>query len=234
MKISENFYKRIPRFCEHYFWNDGNEYLNTISSFFMTYFGILGLFKYSDSLMINILYGFLVSNGFYSALNHWYGIEGWAYVDSLTMILPVSIGLILIINLYLEYHKIAANYKMFFYILYPIIIYLPIIIHRYTNVFPYLFTIMALSLCLFIPVALSIKENENILNLAIGDFIKGLLYFLVGAILWILTEPKCRCKETSIEYKKKLGSLCLHVLWHLFAGYGFYLMINAFDIIVSV
>ena len=57
----------------------------------MTYFGLLGLLKYSENVIVNILYGFLVSNGFYSALNHWHGIEGWAYADSLTMILPVSI-----------------------------------------------------------------------------------------------------------------------------------------------
>ena len=45
----------MPRFYEHYYWTYGNEYLNTITSFIMTVFGIMGLLKSNYLIITNIL-----------------------------------------------------------------------------------------------------------------------------------------------------------------------------------
>ncbi|VVU94365.1 Ceramidase [seawater metagenome] len=239
MKFKKDFWLSTPRFCEHYFWESGNEYLNTISSLAITFFGLYGLLQYSTFFMVNLLYGFLFSNGIFSALNHWHGIDGWAYADALTMILPVSLGLILIFDMYNQFHSIIGISKIISFILYPLLIYVPIILHKYTDIFSYLFLVLALSLLSFIPVVLSIKNNVSPINAAIATsamyrFLKGTFLVILGAGLWFSTEPKCHCPKTDPEKKKRLGKLCFHVMWHIFAGWGFYLMISAFDIVQKI
>lgn len=239
MIFSQDFYKKMPRFCEHYYWTDGNEYLNTVTSFIMTAFGIMGLLKSNNLIITNILYSFLFSNGFFSALNHWYAYEGWRYADSLTMILPVSIGLITIIYIYQVNNNLSNMSNIMLYILYPPIVYVPIIIHKYTNIFSTLFAVLTLLLTLFVPISRSLEQyndinNKKIIDNSITNFYTGFIFFLIGALLWILTEPKCRCKSINIEIKKKLGGLGLHILWHLFAGYAFYLMIESFNTVLNI
>ncbi len=242
MKFSKDFWLCTPRFCEYYFWESGKEYLNTISSLAITFFGLYGLLQYSPFFMVNLLYGFLFSNGIFSALNHWYGIDGWAYADSLTMILPVSLGLILIFNMYNQFHSVVGIGKIISFILYPMLIYIPVILHKYTNIFSYLFLVLALSLLSFIPVVLSIKNkltpisavSAALAGSAMNKFLKGSVLVIIGAILWFSTEPQCQCKETDPEKKKRLGKLCFHVMWHILAGWGFYLMISSFDMVNTI
>lgn len=240
MKLSDDFYNSVPRFCEYYFW-DKKEYLNTITSLAISFFGVYGLLLKSPFIVINILYALLVSNGIASALNHWYGNKGWRYVDSLIMLISVIIGIVLIICLYLQFHTltILPVYKLITYLFISVLIYLPIVLHKYTSVFDYLFLFLSLSLLLFIPVVNSIKpfvtiDICNVLNLAIIKFIKGALWVGLGAILWFITEPKCFCTTVSDETKSHLGGMFFHILWHFFAGFGFYLMINSFNMVQSV
>lgn len=79
--------KKVPRFCEHYFRDDGIEYMNSLSALLISGIGVYGLMNNSPFFLINMLYSFLVLNGICSSLNHWYGIEGWSYADGATMLL---------------------------------------------------------------------------------------------------------------------------------------------------
>ena len=114
------------KFCESHLWTDKKEYLNTLSSLAITGFGFYGLFNNSPNFIINLLYSFLISNGIFSALNHWYGVDGWKYADGLSMLLSVSMGLLYLLNLMVNYSLISSSILKLVYIFAPLILFIPI------------------------------------------------------------------------------------------------------------
>ena len=56
MKFNKDFWLCTPRFCEYYFWESGKEYLNTLSSLAITFFGLYGLLQYSQIKRQSVLW----------------------------------------------------------------------------------------------------------------------------------------------------------------------------------
>ncbi len=237
-KIDE-FKSEVDKFCESHLWEDKKEYFNTLSALVISGFGFYGLSNNSSNFIINLLYSFLISNGIFSALNHWYGIDGWKYADGLTMLLPVSIGLLYLLNFMTTYSLISGSILKLVYILAPLILFIPIFMEKYSNIFEIVFLIISLSLLSFIPIALKIKnlvlqKNHYIIDFALQRFKRGALFVVIVAILWFGSEPFCKCQDISNRTKKLIAMTCTHVFWHIFSGYGFYLMIDSFDRIASL
>ena len=76
-------------FCEASIYSSGNnpEYMNSLSSLFITFIGINGLFKKYNLLNIILLYSTLVVNGITSLFYHYYNTIGWGLMDRMSMIL---------------------------------------------------------------------------------------------------------------------------------------------------
>ena len=87
---------------DHYFCegklNGLPEYYNAFSSLFITYFGLLGLHKTKNELIIQIIYSLLTVNGISSFMYHWTGNIGFALYDEYPMILSLFLGNIYVDN----------------------------------------------------------------------------------------------------------------------------------------
>ena len=233
--FNNNFWNNVPRFCEHYFWNDGKEYMNTLSALFISGLGLYGLYNNSPSFLINLLYSFLILNGIFSSLNHWYEVEGWSYADGATMLLPVTLGIILISNMYFDYFKIKGTLNIIRYIIYPILIFIPLFLQIYTNYFIQTFLFLSLLLFSFIPVVLKIGKNKNMnFSKEIKLFLKGAGLVIIAAGFWFYTEPICLSKVSNPNLIKFYSKLFFHVIWHILSALGFYFMIDSFDNFLKV
>ena len=95
----KNFFEKVDNFCEGYIHE--KEYLNSVTALFIAYLGYYGINKKNDDI-INLLFSLLFSNGIFSTLNHYYNIDGFSYLDGLTMILSITIGNLQIYELFLK------------------------------------------------------------------------------------------------------------------------------------
>ena len=75
------------------------EYLNSITSLFIVFFGIYGLYN-STNIILDILYNILIILGFGSISYHFTGTIGWGLLDEIPMILSIFIGIIFVDTLY--------------------------------------------------------------------------------------------------------------------------------------
>lgn len=223
----KNFFKKIETFCEGHIHE--KEYINTISALFISYLGYYGINKNNDNI-INLLFSLLFSNGIFSALNHYYNVEGYSYLDGLTMILPITIGNLHIYQLFLKKLSSWDNIYKLFYLIFPSLTYLSITIQAFTKHFDYLFLSLSLLLIGFVPL-INNYSNEYHIVLIKENFIKGCLFIIIAAGLWFYSEPKCVSKNVSKKQKKKIAKLHLHGIWHILSGYGFYILIHCMNLI---
>jgi hypothetical protein len=236
-KINKNFYDKTDGFCEKYLWDNKKEYLNTITSLIISYFGLFGITQNDSNFNTDVLYSFLIVNGAFSGLNHWYNYKGWSYLDGITMMLPVTFGNLVIYKFFLNELSSDKNIEKLFYILYPTSAYLVLTLDLFASNFKYIFLGLSLALLGFIPLAIEYKGKYDLdyqkscIDDIIANFIKGVLFVSIGAGLWFYSEPKCENKNIDPKIKKKLANMHLHSAWHIFSGYGFYLIIYSNDMI---
>ena len=74
------------------------EYLNSITSLFIVFFGTYGLYK-STNIILDILYNILIILGIGSISYHFTGTIGWGLLDEIPMILSIFIGIIFVNSL---------------------------------------------------------------------------------------------------------------------------------------
>jgi len=207
----------IGEFCEKKIWGSHPEWLNCLSSFFISYIPYIGLrySKFHSKKNKNIL-SLLYIGGFSAFLYHWNGYYISKHLDEVPMILSIWLGL----------HKILSINRLNIFIQYILNMYFIILlsinsIPNFNNYFPLLFSLPCL---LLIPLLLRYficlshycpKDNINI-----GRYccFKGMLLSISGASAWILSENYCH-------------PLLIfgHSYWHLFFTLGIFYIITSID-----
>lgn len=203
-----NFNAFDHNFCESTIYSNGAhpEYLNSLSSLYITFIGLNGLFKPKLSILLKMVYSSLTINGLASCLYHYYNSIGFGILDRMSMIL------IAYTSMYLLIEPICFGYKNCLNIL--LALYFTLIL-TFTGLhnelaFNILFAGFLLSLIFFINL---INAPTHII--LIGKL--GIKYILCSCIFWLCTEALC-AKIGFIKY------LFGHVFWHIFVSYGGYLI----------
>jgi hypothetical protein len=223
-----DFFAFDHNFCESLVYATGQhpEYLNSISSLFITLIGLNGLFKPNINFYIQMLYSALAVNGVTSCFYHWFNSIGWGLLDRMSMIL-IALSSTVLFMVHLDkfikldkwnqsQSKFLINLSHLFVTCYFTIL-LTISGLHLENVFNILFGLFLASLLVFMMIINKHKTNLHI-PLQIIDFgWSGIKYISLSGIFWIGTENLC----THIWFVKYLFG---HVLWHVFVSYGGYLL----------
>ena len=205
-------------FCESTIYSTERhpEYLNTVSSLFITFIGLNALFKKPQlSIFLTIMYSCLVVNGVLSFLYHYYNSIGYGLLDRMSMVL---LGLSTSYVCYTTIKNLVFTFSFFV----DMLIHLSIVayysflltiagLHKEV-VFNTLFTVFLGSIALYVYVVRNHVER-NIISLGW----KGVRYIFASAIFWITTEGLC---DHFFFIKYLFG----HVWWHVFVSYGGYLV----------
>jgi len=221
-----NFNSFDHNFCESTIYSNEQhpEYINSLSSLFISLIGVIGLSKPNINLLLVTLYSSLIVNGVTSCLYHYYNSIGWGLMDRMSMILIAFSSINLFINninriLIIDRWK---NIKFINYTINIIItIYFTILftiagLHMETQ-FNIMFGLFLISLYIFI-----LLINRHYIKLRIPYEIvllgwKGIMYISLSGIFWIITENLCN-KFIIIKY------LFGHMWWHFFVSYGGYMI----------
>ena len=230
-----NFNNYDHNFCESSIYSNNKhpEYINALSSLFITFIGINALVKQLvyrergyelNSFLHSILYSALIVNGITSSLYHYYNNIGWGLMDRISMII-IAMSSVILFQSIINSILILKKYK-------NIIIINNIINIIITSYFTILFTIAGLhmeslfnimfSFFLIFLVFMVYIINTHFIMLEIPYQLvilsnRGILYVTISGIFWIITELLCN-KFTFIKY------LFGHVWWHIFVSYGGYLI----------
>lgn len=229
-----NFNNYDHNFCESSIYSNDKhpEYINALSSLFITFIGINALLKqlvYSErgyeinSFLHSILYSALTVNGITSSLYHYYNNIGWGLMDRMSMIIIAMSSVILfqsIINsiLILEKYKniIINNIINIIITSYFTILFTIAGLHM-ESLFNIMFSFFLIFLVFMVYI---INKYYKMLEIPYQLVIlsnRGILYVTISGIFWIITELLCN-KFTFIKY------LFGHVWWHIFVSYGGYLI----------
>ena len=188
------------------------EYLNAISSLFITFVGLNGMRKPHLTIILSLTYACLSVNGILSFMYHYYNSIGYGLLDRMSMVLlalnttymftrsvinqPTIIANILIISYYSMLLTVAGLHKeILFNIMFGLFL---------LSIVCYMYTIQLLS--------------DNIIPLKIHNIgWRGVRYIVYSGIFWVGTESLCY-QFSFIKY------LFGHVWWHVFVSYGGYLV----------
>jgi hypothetical protein len=212
------FHQFDHNFCESTIYSTERhpEYLNTVSSLFITFIGLNALFrKHQLSIFLTIMYSCLAVNGVLSFLYHYYNSIGYGLLDRMSMVL---LGLSTSYVCYTTIKNLVFTFGFFV----DMLIHLSIVayysflltiagLHKEV-VFNTLFTVFLASIALYVYVVRKHVERDII---SLGW--KGVRYIFASAIFWITTEGLCG-HFFFIKY------LFGHVWWHVFVSYGGYLV----------
>jgi len=221
---SINFNIYDHNFCESkiYALNQHPEYLNSLSSLFITFIGINALMKHNHSFLLSLLYSSLVINGITSFFYHYYNTIGWGLLDRMSMVIIAmsSINLFISnINRIIEIDRLEyidrIKYINCITISYFTILFTVAGLHMET-LFNIIFGIFLGSLIIFVYL---IDRNYKLkIPHTITLFAwKGIKYIAISGVFWIVTENLCN-EYGFVKY------LFGHVWWHIFVSYGGYLI----------
>jgi hypothetical protein len=210
------FYKKEEGFCESQLYTP--EYINSVTSLSISYFGYYGL-KYNNHNNTNayLLYSILIINGIMSFLYHWTNYLGFGYLDRLTMVLIMYPSLTSCINEISYLYNYNKKYLLFAGQTYITTI-LIFTTFNNKNIFNFLFGIFLLSITYFM--ILINRKRFNIdyrLSQLINNGVIGILLIYFAIISWLITEILC-------DYFWFLKYSQGHALWHIFIGFGGYLI----------
>jgi len=208
-----NFTEYDHDFCEASIYNNGAEYVNSISALFISFIGLFGLYYNSyHSVNIDMLYYTLIINGIASCIYHHTHYIGWGLLDRYSMIYISTYCY----NIFLE--LLITKKRFIFHILqFSIVIYLTILsaitgLHN-ELLFNNLFGFFLFSILIFI-VTCSIMYT-NVPQVIINYSYKGLLYITLAGVSWIITENLC---SDYVIMKYLYG----HFIWHVGVSLGGY------------
>jgi hypothetical protein len=213
-------------FCESqiYSTEPHPEYLNSISSLFITFIGVIALSRSNINFLLSLLYSSFIVNGITSCFYHYFNSIGWGLLDRMSMILIAFASL----NLFI------VNINKFF------------IINNCRNITFYNKLSTIILICYFtILLTIAGLHIESLFNIMFGLFLGSLIIFMyfitqyhiqlyipyrlillgwrgikfisLSGVFWIITENLCH-KYWFIPY------LFGHVWWHIFVSYGGYLI----------
>ncbi len=221
-----DFYNFDHNFCESVIYSVGPhpEYLNAISSLFITFIGVNALIKPSCNFFLQILFSALAINGITSCFYHWFNNIGWGLLDRMSMVLIAMASTYLFMS-HLDKFIILDKWKnvkllmssihllvcSYFTVLFTIAG-----LHLET-VFNILFGLFLASLIVFMKLVDKHQHNLKIPNQIVNYGWTGIKSVTLSGIFWIVTENLCN-KIWFIKY------LFGHVWWHVFVSYGGYLI----------
>ena len=193
------------------------EYLNSITSLFIVFFGVYGLYN-STNIILDILYNILIILGFGSISYHFTGTIGFGLLDEIPMILCIFIGIIFVDTLYYKNKFDTFNhhrkFKLFSYLLIMILFIISNSMANFRLIFPYLFLFTVSYL--YYKTYLLVKDLPNFLKpKVIYPITFSILTITLSGFIWWSTESLCNKLNKTIVL---LG----HPLWHFFVGHGFY------------
>lgn len=214
-----NFNSYDHNFCESSIYSIGQhpEYLNAISSLFITFIGLNGLRKPHLSYILSSVYSCLIVNGILSYNYHYYNSIGFGLLDRMSMVLLGLNTTFMFVNSLKQLTIISTRMTKMINV--SVITYYSILLTvaglHMEIVFNIMFGLFLFSLIFFMYI-INIHAKEHYIQeriLSIGW--KGVQYIVFSAIFWIATEILCY-KISFIKY------LFGHVWWHVFVSYGGY------------
>ena len=213
-------------FCESTIYSETQhpEYINAISSLFITFIGINGLLTPSITFSLSSLYCAFIINGVSSCLYHYYNTIGYGLLDRMSMILIAMTSINLFINkiyklLQIMQFRNICIISMIIHlcsIIYFCILYTIVALHLET-IFNCMFALFLCSLCI-----LTYYINKYYLILKIPLALinlekRGIKLIICSGIFWIISEKLC---YSNVIIKYLFG----HLWWHICVSYGGYLV----------
>ena len=238
--LNDNFYIKKKGFCESEFRESNIEYFNSASSLVLSLFGYLGIYQDDNSFHDNFIYSYLFTCGICSFLYHLYKLKGQQYLDRLSMIMPMSYGNLLIYNFYFEKLTENNNSRKLYNLIFSSGITIPLVLTQFTKKFRFVILVLTvLSGGFFFIIAdyrsnfLNNSAKLNCIDNIVDCFRNGVLWVIISAGCWYLSESSCHDKKIKIknETLKKIAGIYFHGLWHIFSGYGFYQLTFALKVI---
>ena len=215
-----NFLDYDHSFCEASLYGKAPEYINSITSLFISIVGFIGI-KYNHHHIydIYVLYSALLLNGLFSFGYHWTNNIGFGHLDRYTMILiaysSISSG---IKELKYLYQLSDKSYKISIFLQQTYITILMVLCAlKNLEIFNVLFGIFLGLILIFIKL---IDNKKSELNYKIVNTIKyawiGIFMIAIAGICWIIIEKLCH----TFNIMKYLHG---HAFWHIFVSLGGYL-----------
>lgn len=218
--FKNNFNDFDHNFCESLIYSNvpHPEYLNSISSLFITFIGLNGLCKLNIDKLHKIFLSSLVINGITSYFYHYYNSIGWGLMDRMSMILIAISSIFTLIFQLDKIIELSNLLESFIYLL--IISYFTILLTitslHMEDIFNMLFGLFLSSSLIYMYLINKHKKKLYIPDEIIKFGWNGIIYIGSSGFFWILTENLC----TNIWFIKYLFG---HIWWHVFVSYGGYL-----------
>jgi hypothetical protein len=200
-------------FCEASIYNNGAEYINSISALFISFIGIFGLYYNRDySLNICMLYYSLIINGITSAVYHHTHYIGWGLLDRYSMIYISTYCYNIFLEVLITNHTYISHFMQLSIVIYLTILSATTGLHN-EIMFNNLFGFFLASILVFLLIC-RIKYYYTPRILFYYGF-KGIILISVAGISWIITENLCN-KYLIMKY------LYGHAIWHVSVSLGGY------------
>jgi hypothetical protein len=218
--ISIDFHQFDHNFCESsiYSLNPHPEYLNAVSSLFISFIGLNALRKPHLHSIVSMMYSCLAVNGLLSYLYHYYNSIGYGLLDRMSMVL---LGLN---TTYVFFMTAKRRRLLHISFCMNTIIHLTIISYytflltiaglHHEILFNVLFALFLVSIIGYVYIISNIvKIDPEVLKIGW----RGVKCIVYSGIFWLTTEGLC----SHIFFIKYLFG---HVWWHIFVSYGGYLV----------
>ena len=221
-----NFFEYDHNFCEASIYSNSQhpEYINTLSSLFITFIGINALSKPNTHFLLHTLYSSLAINGITSFFYHYYNNIGWGLLDRMSMILISLASTYIFLNhipLFIKLEKWKKKKRMMKIIHLIVSSYFTVLftiagLHM-EKVFNGLFSFFLGSLVVYMFLINKYKADLELPREIIKIGWTGVGCIALSGVFWIVTENFCH-DYTIIKYT--FG----HMWWHIFVSYGGYLL----------
>jgi hypothetical protein len=202
-------------FCEATLYSTGQhpEYLNAISSLFITFVGLNGIRKPHLSILLSLTYACLSVNGILSFMYHYYNSIGYGLLDRMSMVLLALNTTYMFVH---SFNNVYGNILLHITIISYYSMLLTVAGLHKEILFNIMFTLFLLSIVGYMCIIQLL--SDNIISSKIHNIgWKGVRYIVYSGIFWLSTEALCY-QFSFIKY------LFGHVWWHIFVSYGGYLV----------
>ena len=212
-----DFHQFDHNFCESTIYSSSQhpEYLNALSSLFITFIGLNAMRKPHLSIFLSIMYSCFAVNGVLSLLYHYYNSIGYGLLDRMSMVLLAWTTSYICFNTVKKLKRFNLSYCSNSTVHLCIVAYYSFLLtvaglHK-EILFNTLFGVFLGSISVYVYVVRHVDRRI----ISIGW--KGIRYIILSAVFWITTEGLC----PHLSFIKYLFG---HVWWHVFISYGGYLV----------
>lgn len=208
-----NFTEYDHDFCESSIYNNGAEYLNSITALFISFIGFFGLYYNSyHSINIDMLYYTLIINGITSAIYHHNHYIGWGLLDRYSMIYISTYCYNIFFELLISRKSFISQFLQFCIVIFLTFLSATTGLHN-EILFNNLFGFFLFSILIFLIIC-RIKY-QNVPKIIFNYGYKGVLLISIAGVSWIITENLC-------DHYFIMKYLFGHALWHIAVSLGGY------------